>query len=180
MPYPNPAQVASSADLSNVVAMVDEAYALALAIPEIAWGGQTEWNFPDPNDPITPPHLAVVFQGQLEYRIGGQPAGEWLPPAMESMNYWVIGVYALWPYEIGNVDTYVTPLDAALRFQRTFKSNPNLGGQCDELKVGLVKTGPVAERRPGDPPMAASGPIRWQGGYVLLVASEELFTDYAP
>jgi hypothetical protein len=176
--YPQAPQVATSADLSNVVAMVDSAFTIARDDSGVPWGGETEWNFPDPNADITPPHLAVVLHNQQPWMIGYRDIGQWLPPAQEAQQVWMIGVYALFPYEFGSRDTYVTPLDCAVRLQRAFRMHINLDGQCDEVKVGPAVAGPVAERRPGDPPNAASGPIRWYGGYVTVIATEMLTAEF--
>jgi len=178
--YPIAADVALWTDLSNIVAMVDAAYAIALNDTGITWGGSTEWNFPEPNGAITPPHLAVVLDGFLEYLVGYASVGQYHEPADEIQQRWSIGAYALYPYEVGARETYTSPLDCAVRLQAAFRSHANLDGQCDIVRCGPPMSGPVAERRPGDPPGAASGPVRWYGGYITIAATEFVRTEYQP
>jgi hypothetical protein len=128
----------SSVTESNILAIHDAVYDIALNHSGITWGGQKQWDMPlsAELDTETYPYLAVVWPKFAAYLAGGVAQGQEMrrtPGEIEQA--WDIDVFAIYPFLPEDANTYKSALDSLVKLEAAFTKYVDLSGTCEEGNV---------------------------------------------
>jgi hypothetical protein len=130
--------ILSSVTESNILAIHDAVYDIALNHSGVTWGGSKQWDMPlsAELDAEVFPYLAIVGPMFATYLAGGVPQGQEMrrtPGMVEQV--WDFDVYALYPFLPADDNTYKTPLDSLNKLAAAFTKYVDLSGTCEVANI---------------------------------------------